>query len=143
MSVIEKLKAESMKLRKDRDPIAPKLVFALSEIDKVGKNAGNRQTTDDEAIKVIQKIISTIDQTVELLSPNSPVVYDLHREKGILESVLPQMATADDIRLQLAFFFQGTEVRNKGEIMKWAKSHWGSLADMKQVGSIASELFGV
>lgn len=143
MSIIEKLKAESMKMRKERDPLAPKLVFALSEIDKVGKNAGNRQTTDDEAIRVIQKIISTIDQTAGLLSPNSPTVYDLHREKNILQSVLPQMASTDDIRSQLAFFFQDKSIQNKGEIMKWAKSHWGPLADMKQVGLIVSELFGV
>ena len=84
MSVIEKLKSESMKMRKERDPLAPKLVFALSEIDKVGKNAGNRPTTEDEAIKVIQKITSTIDQTIGLISPNSSAAYDLQREKQIL-----------------------------------------------------------
>lgn len=141
MSIIEKLKAESMKLRKDRDPLAPKLVFALSEIDKVGKNAGNRQTTDDEAIKVIQKIISTIDQTVELLSPNSPVVYDLHREKGILESVLPQMASVEQIREAMQTTFDAQTPPSKGDVMKWAKTRWGALANMTQVSVIASELY--
>ena len=143
MTVIEKLKTESMKLRKDRDPIASKLVFALSEIDKVGKNAGNRETTNDEAIKTIQKIISTVDQTIDLLPVNSSSVYDLQREKKILESVLPQMVSGDEIRSKLVFAFDGKQVRNKGEIMKWAKAEWGVLADMKQVGAIASELWGV
>ena len=143
MAVIEKLKAESLRLRKERDPLAPKLVFALSEIDKVGKNAGNRETTNDEAIKVIQKIIGTIEMTQQLLSPNSSTEYDLQREKEILVSLLPKMVSEDEIRSELAFAFQGKQIANKGEIMKWAKSHWGAFANMKQVGAIASELFGI
>jgi hypothetical protein len=55
MNIIERLKTESLRLRKERNPVAASITFALSEIEKVGKNNGNRATTDDEAIKVIQK----------------------------------------------------------------------------------------
>lgn len=139
MTIIEKLKEESLRLRKERSSLAPKIVFALSEIEKVGKNNGNRATTEDEAIKVIQKIIANIDETYKLTG--EPI--GENKERRILISVLPQMASEDEIRSKLVFAFNGKEVRNKGEIMKWAKTEWGSLADMKQVGSIASELYGV
>jgi uncharacterized protein YqeY len=142
MSVIEKLKTESMALRKVRSPIAPSILFALSEIEKVGKNNGNRETTEDEAIKVIQKLIVTIDENLKLNIDDGRRV-SLNFEKNILSGVLPQMAPEEEIRSKLVFAFGGKQVQNKGEIMKWAKSHWGVLADMKQVGAIASELFGV
>jgi uncharacterized protein len=142
MTVVEKLKAESMRLRKERSPTAASITFALSEIEKVGKNAGNRPTTDDEAIRVVQKLIATIDDNLKLDIEDSRRLA-LNHEKQILQSALPQMASADDIRSELRNAFASQSVHNKGEIMRWAKTHWGSRADMKTVGSIASELFGV
>ncbi len=142
MTVIEKLKKESLRLRKERSIVAPSILFALSEIEKVGKNNGNRETTDDEAIKVVQKLIATIDENLKLNIDDGRRI-SLNFEKNILSGVLPQMASEDEIRSKLVFAFNGKEIRNKGEIMKWAKTEWGSLADMKQVGSIASELYGV
>jgi len=142
MNIIEKLKAESLRLRKERNPIAASITFALSEIEKIGKNNGNRATTDDEAVKVIQKLIASIDENLKVATDDGRKIA-FNFEKQILQSVLPQMASEEEIRSKLVFAFDGKEVRNKGEIMKWAKSHWGALADMKQVGAIATELYGI
>lgn len=142
MSVFEKLKKESLQLRKDRNPAAASITFALSEIDKVGKNNGNRATTDDEAIKVVQKLIATINDNLKLAIDDDRRIA-LNYEKQILQSALPQMASEEEIRTKLVSAFQGKQIANKGEIMKWAKAEWGALADMKQVGAIASDLFGV
>ncbi len=143
MTVVEQLKQHSMKLRKERDPLAPKLVFALSEIEKVGKNAGNRATTEDEAIKTIQKIVSTIDQTVDLLSPNSPVVYDLQREKQILQGVLPQMASEEEVRSLLVDILGTAAPKNKGIAMKVIRDEYGAKVDMKRAGEIVTEMYGI
>ena len=53
------------------------------------------------------------------------------------------MASEDEIRASLIKAFENFNFTNKGDVMKWAKSRWGSLADMKLVGSIASEMLGV
>lgn len=145
MTVVEKLKTESMRLRKERSPIAPSIQFALSEIEKIGKNNGNRSTTDDEAIKVVQKLIATVDENIKFATAedHDGRLVALNHEKQILQSVLPIMASDDEIRSKLVFAFEGKQVRNKGEIMQWSKAHWGALVDMKRVGTIASELFGV
>lgn len=140
--IIQKLKDKSIFLRKERSSLAPKIVFALSEIEKIGKNDGNRPTTDDEAVKVIQKIIATIDENLKL-DLSYDVMDSLHRERQILSSVLPAMVTLTDIRDEMIINFSKIAPKNKGEVMKWAKSKWGVYADMKVVGSIASELYGV
>lgn len=141
MSVINQLKAKSLELRKAKNPVAPAITFALSEIERVGKNSGNRATTEDEAIRVVQKLIATVDDNLKLNVDDGRRVA-LNYERQILQSVLPQMVSADEIREQLQLTFT-TKPANKGEVMKWARTKWGSLADMKQVGAIASELWGI
>lgn len=141
MSVIEKLKAESMSLRKVRSPVAPAIVFALSEIEKFGKNNGNRETTEDEAIKVIQKLIATIDENLKLNIDDGRRIA-LNFERQILSGVLPQMASDEEVRSYLQASFVETPA-NKGVIMKVLKEKFGALVDMKRAGQIATELYGV
>ena len=141
MSIIEKLKSESLRLRKERNPISSKIVFALSEIEKIGKNNGNRATTEDEAIKVIQKIISTVDELLKLHIGTSQR-NELEEEKQILSSVLPQMASDEEVRNYLTASFV-EKPANKGVIMKVLKEKFGALVDMKRAGQIATELYGV
>ncbi len=145
MSVIEKLKVESMNLRKTRNPIAASITFTLSEIEKVGKNNGNRETTNDEAIKVIQKLVSTIDENLKLDIDDGRRVA-LNYEKQILLGVLPKMASDEDITEFLRELFTGkrdSEIPKKGEVMKALRDHFGALVDMKRAGQIATEIYGV
>ena len=146
MSIIENLKAESLRLRKERNPIASKIVFALSEIEKIGKNNGNRATTDDEAIKVVQKLVATIDELLKLHIGDAQRK-DMEDEKSILVSVLPQMASDEEIAAFLSAFMTGRSkmgpVPKKGDIMKALRDHFGALADMKRAGQIATEIYGV
>ena len=145
MNVIEKLKAESMALRKTRSPVSASITFTLSEIDKVGKNKGNRTTTEDEAIKVIQKQIATIDETLKLDIDDGRRIA-LNFEKRILSSVLPQMATEHEVKDFLRELFtgkRGEQVPKKGEVMKALRERFGALVDMKQAGQIAFDIYGL
>ena len=145
MSVIEKLKAESLRLRKERNPIASSITFAISEIEKVGKNSGNRVTTNDEAIKVVQKLIATIDENLKLGIDDGRRIA-LSHEKNILLSVLPQMATEQEVADFLRDLFTGKrddEIPKKGDVMKALRDKFGALVDMKRAGQIATEIYGV
>ncbi len=145
MSVIEKLKVESINLRKTRSPIAPSILFALSEIEKVGKNNGNRATTDDEAIKVIQKLIATIDENLKLALDDGRRIA-LNFERNILVGVLPQMASDQEVTDFLRELFtgkRGDQIPKKGEVMKALRDRFGALIDMKRAGQIATDVYGV
>lgn len=141
MAVIEKLKAESLRLRKERNPVASSITFALSEIEKIGKNSGNRATTDDEAIKVVQKLIATIDENMKVATDDGRKIA-FNFEKQILQSVLPQMASDEEVRNYLQNSFIETPA-NKGVVMKALKVKFGALVNMKRAGEIASELYGI
>jgi uncharacterized protein YqeY len=142
MSVIEKLKAESITLRKTRNPVAPSVMFALSEIEKVGKNNGNRATTEDKAIKVIQKLIATIDENLKLDLDDGRKIA-LNFERNILAGVLPQMADEDDIRALLKEMLGNEKPKNKGIAMKIIRDEYGAKVDMKRAGEIVTEMYGI
>jgi uncharacterized protein YqeY len=141
MSIVEKLKAESIGLRKAKNPVAASIQFALSEIEKVGKNSGNRATTDDEAIRVVQKLIATIDENLKHADESRAIQFNF--EKRILESVLPQMASEKDVIAFLKAKYSSENMPKKGEIMKALRDEFGALIDMKRAGQIVTELYGV
>lgn len=142
MSVIEKLKTTSMDLRKTRNPAAASITFALSEIEKFGKNNGNRTTTEDEAIKVIQKLIATIDENLKVATDDVRKIA-FNFERNILAGVLPQMASDDEVR-QLLKDIIGDEVpKNKGIAMKVIRDQYGAKVDMKRAAEIVTELYGI
>ena len=143
MTIIEKLKEKSLKLRKEKNPVASSITFAISEIEKIGKNNGNRLTTDDEAIKVVQKLIATIDENIEFAKKeqNDGRLIHLNFEKEILSSILPEMVTMDEVREYLIKSFV-EKPANKGVPMKIIKDKFGAKVDMKAAGNIVSELYG-
>jgi uncharacterized protein YqeY len=124
---IKSLKEITLGLRKARDPIAPSLQFHLSEIANIGK-ANNRDTTEDEAITYLKKAVSKLKDN------------EFHNvvEAQILENLLPQMASADEVR-QFVFHLEATEgldISNKGAVMKAVKAEFGVRVDMKMVASM-------
>lgn len=128
MSIIETLKAKTLELRKQRSHLGPTMQFHMAEVSKVGKSNGNRDTTEDEAIQYLKK-------TVQKLKENE---FADQEEIAVLEALLPQMATEDEVR---SFVFaleaeQGLDISNKGAVMKAVKGHFGSLVDMKMVGGM-------
>ena len=142
MTVVEQLKKRSMSLRKERNPIAPSIQFALSEIEKVGKNSGNRETTEDEAIRVVQKLIATIDENLRVVDSDGHRIA-LNFEKQILQEVLPQMASEEEVRSLLTDILGTAAPKNKGIAMKVIRDEFGAKVDMKRAGEIVTEMYGI
>jgi len=98
--------------------------FHLSELANIGK-AKNRETTEDETIQYLKKSVQKLKE-------------DKHsnlQEADILEHLLPQMATSDEVRTYI-FMLQaerGLDISNTGAVMKAVKQKFGVLVDMKMV----------
>jgi hypothetical protein len=119
---IQKLKAQAMELRKSRSPLGAVLQFHIAEVDKIGKTAGNRVTTEDEAIQYLKK-------SVQKLKENQ---FADQSEIAVLEALLPRMATREEV----VRFLETIDRPNKGVVMKAVREKFGSLVDMKMVGEI-------
>lgn len=145
MPIVQQLKTESLRLRKERNPIAASITFVLSEIERVGKNNGNRATTEDEAVKVVQKVIATLRDNLKYDITDSDAEA-MRMQIQILESVLPAMAPDEEIMNVLRPIMTGKTVETmpkKGEIMKVVRDAFGATVDMKRVGQLLLDVYGV
>lgn len=125
------LKALAMRLRKSRDPLSPTIVFHVSEVEKIGKNAGNRETTEEETVQYLKK-------TVHRLRESEFASDETHREIELLETLLPKMASEDEVRAHIFMLEaeQGLDISNKGEVMRAVRAQFGAAVDMRMVAEM-------
>lgn len=110
------------------------LVTLLGEVTMVGKNAGNRDTTDEEAIRVVRKFVSNIEDTLSGAGDKltEEAKEKLSIERSSLEGYLPQMVSEDELK---AFIDSETgklvekNMKQMGAIMKVIKEKYGSTFD--------------
>jgi uncharacterized protein YqeY len=98
------------------------MVFHLSEMNRIEKNK-QREITEDESIEYLKKAVQKLKET-PISNPE---------EIEILESLLPQMATLEEVQ---EFLNTLDSSMNKGAIMKSVKEKFGPLVDMKQVSKM-------
>lgn len=75
--------------------IAP-LTTLIGEAEAVGKNAGNRATTDEEVVAVIRKFIKGVEQSLEVAPPDR--VDALNAELGLYAEFLPRQYSEKALR---------------------------------------------
>mgnify|MGYP000483525341 CR=1 FL=1 len=124
--MLKELKAIALQMRKDKNPLAPTVVFHLAEIEKVAKNDGNRAPTDKDALVYLKKEVKKLKDQ-EHANPD---------ELAILEGLLPQMASEQEVR----DFLSANTIANKGMAMGLLKKNFGDLVDMGAAGRIVDEM---
>ena len=120
-SLINKIKEDHLNARKNGDKFTGVVLTTLvSEIVMVGKNNGNRETTDDETIKIIRKFKKNVEAVIEILqkdSSDSDIMELKKDELVIYESYLPQELSEDNLRgIIIEMIHNGYD--NMGSIMK-------------------------
>lgn len=152
MTLMEKLRADYLAARKNRDGngVAIALYSSLvGEAAMVGKNNGNRETTDEEALRVVKKFLDNAKEThshvskaaLETNAPNmGDAIYNTLVEIGILEKYMPEQLTEEKLRLLITLFIEATEGANMGHVMKHLQTNYGGQYDGKLASKLAKEL---
>jgi len=123
--MIDQLKSKSLEFRKLKSPMGATMAFHISEIQRIGKSDGDRETTSDEIILYLKK-------TVHKLKSQS---LSNKEEIKTLESFLPEMVSQDALR---SFIFNIKDL-DKGMAMKAIREQYGVLVDMQMASSIYAE----
>lgn len=109
----------------------------LGELVAIGKNNGNRETTDDEAVRHIKKWVSNIDETIR--ARGEGVCTELLYEKVLCQQFLPQQL--DDVVLrEIIAAMIDTLGKNQGIVMKTLKEQYPNQYDGKLASTIFKEL---
>lgn len=127
------LKTKKIEARKNKNVKDVSFIsFVISEIEKVGKNIGNRETTNDEAIVTVKKIMSNIEDYIKLSPDNTELIY----QKNMLQSLLPQEASVEDIREFIIY----SGLKTQKEVAQGLREKFGVNINMKVAMQIFKEL---
>lgn len=132
--LIEKLRADSLDCRKARNDVrkAALLSTLIGEATKIGKDAGNREPTDEEVIKTIKKFADgakfTIHKTVGIPQDNAK------HELAILQTYLPTTISIDQIVSEIKGLGIDCSVpKNVGVVMKAMKERHGTAVESADI----------
>jgi len=138
MNLITTIKQDQLKARKNKhNVVATILTTLLGEALMIGKDDGDRETTDKEVLGIIRKFIKNIDFTIEQIA----VVPDaLITEKTVLQKYLPVQLTYDALNdaIYSIIDLRGlTGMKGLGVVMKQLNQNFNGQYDGKQASSIA------
>ena len=142
MTILDNIKTASLQARKAKDqPKAALLSTLISDAQMVGKNDGNRETTEGEVIAIIKKYITNINETTKHLleSVNTAHLEQCVKDIEILTSFLPkQMSVAElehaitkSIAELATINLVAPNAKDLGNVMKMLKERYGGQYDAK------------
>ncbi len=141
MSIISRIKADQIAARKARNTCcATTLTTLLGEAIRIGKDDGDRETTDDEVIRVVKKFIKNIDFTQE---QSNELDSSLVEEKATLSVYLPQQLSEEELNTMISAIIKTQKLsgmRGVGAIMKELNGKFSGQFNGKDASSIARNL---
>lgn len=149
MSILSVIKEDNINSRKLRDSVKSSLLSTLySEALNVGKNDGNRETTDKETLAVIKKFLDGVLFTIETLQFNSDdKILVAIREKDILSTYIekfqPKQLTIEeltDIISGIAATLTDKSPKQMGFIMKKLKDSYDGMYQGNEASKIVKEI---
>ncbi len=142
MSLLAQLKKDALVAGKNAAAVRATLLSALiAEAEMVGKNAGNRESTDDEVQATLRKFLKNNQEALAVIKDEARRAV-LADEAAILAEYLPPMATEADVKTFIAETVAGLADRSPksmGAVMGSLKTRFGTGFDAKQANAWVRE----
>lgn len=135
MTLMEQIKTKQIAARKAGLTEASLLTTLLGEAAVIGKNAGNRETTDSEVVTVVKKFVKNIDETVTALTERGVDATTFLAERTVLEQFLPVQLSENALR-EVAKYQP-----NMPAFMKHLKENFAGQYDGKLASTVAKSVF--
>ena len=129
------IKEKQISARKTGSPEASLLTTLLGEASAVGKNAGNRETTDSEVVAVVKKFIKNIDETIKALNDRQLDNSAFTLERTVLEQFLPVQLT------EMVLQDIAKNHKSMPEFMKFLKENHAGQYDGKLASNVAKSTY--
>lgn len=142
--LLETINQDRREARKQGYPATATLLTTLySEAQMVGKNDGNRDTTDAEVVATIKKFVKNIDETLKNLPETDPRYEAAKMEREVLSFYLPKQMTEEDLRTAIGEIITSKNLstpKDMGIVMKELKAEFDGQFDGKAASQLAREL---
>ena len=141
--MINELKKMMMKAKLEKDKIKSNLLSTLvGEAVMVGKNDGNRETTEQEVLDLTKKFLKGVNENLKLLEEAGKDVAATLHEKEILESLLPKQMSESELISAVEKIIETLpekSMKMMGKIMGDLKTKYNGQFDGKMASDIVKK----
>ena len=146
MSLLDIIKRDLTEARKAKNVLTSSILSTLyAEACMVGKNDGNRRTTDAEVGAKVKTFIKNIDETLKALSEEHTQGDDLKKERVLLKKYLPNQMDEKKLKIVIAEIGSNYEKSPKsmGKIMSELKSQYEGSYEGKLASTLVKEFLSI
>jgi len=146
--LINQIKSDSLIARKARKTDTATLLTTLySEASMVGKNAGNRESTDQEVLQVIEKFVKNTNEVKDILLKNNKDVSNVISEIDVLSKYLPKKMSYEELETVIKKTIEVLKdlinmQLNMGNVMTLLKQNHNGKYDGKMASEIVKKELG-
>lgn len=153
MSILITIQQDALAARKARDTLRAELLTTLyAEAARVGKDAGNRASTDDEVVAVVKKFYKNAEEALHALWVPEKTDLDAVRvakrdklmmEQAVLAAYLPKQASPDEVRVAVFEAIAGLPEcsgKHVGAVMSALTARFGVNFDKAAASKLAREI---
>jgi uncharacterized protein YqeY len=139
MSLLDQIKTDLNEARKEKNtPVANLLSTLYAETLMIGKNDGDRDTTEEESVAKIKAFIKNINETLKTIPEGNEKRAEYENEKTILEKYLPTQISVEELTKIIEGIAENHEksMKSMGKVMGELKGKYAGQFD----GKLASVL---
>lgn len=150
MTLIQRIRQDRNEARKyNSKDRYDTLTVLLSESEKIGKNSGNRESTDEEVIQVTKKMINVCKDTLQMIqaTPDNPRKKELENrwksEIEVYENYIPKQLDESSLTLIIGEIIKTKNIDNPrdiGIVMAGLKAKFSGQYDGKIASTIAKKM---
>lgn len=133
--ILQKINSDKLFAMKNKDTLKYNLLCSLyAECYNIGKNSGNRETTDDECYAVIKKFIKNNTENIQLIT-DSRITEKFLIENAILTNYLPKQLTNLELEHIISDYIK-SGLNSVGNIMSKLKLEYANQYNNKEASLI-------
>jgi len=146
MSLIKQIQADYLAARYAKETLKTNLLSTLlGEAQTIGKDAGNRDATNDETITVIKKFIKNAEATTQAALASAQInmmhkVQTAANEIEILYAYLPPQLDIEKVEALTRAFVAENTATTLGGVMAFFKAEYAGQYDGKTLSTVAKEM---
>lgn len=141
--LLETIRTQSLEARRAKESVRATLLVTLyAEAARVGKDDGNRGTTDAEVQDVVRKFLKGVRESLDVLKDEQARTLAL-TEKAILEEFLPRNVAGAELRSVIEGIVSGLPERSPkamGAVMKALREQLAGAYDGNEASTLVKQV---
>ena len=143
MSLLDQVKIDLNEARKAKNtPVASLLSTLYAETLMIGKNDGDRDTTEEETVAKVKAFIKNIDETLKAIPEGNEKRVGYENEKAVLEKYLPTQLSEEVLTKILGNIAANHEksMKSMGKVMGELKAKYAGQFDGKLASVVVKKI---